>query len=352
MTALGRDPLRVTEEDLYECICNMRVQACGATSAQHLIEALFFLDGLTKFQFVNLTEVVSPRCKGAARDLFLGKRLLTQKRPLSAYQLQSLEALMQTLPHVEVVILGQLLFCAHACARWSDSQRISEMWLETGKVESLLRAEAIGSKTTLTADAQRRLLPYVALGSGLSQVPWAQAWIDARKAQMMEESEFFFPSFLEKIGNWAEAPMSAADGTVWLRSFLDMIGADCSLIEFGAQIFGLKWNRVRTRLTQTRSQASPQRLTFPSQDEGEILAVEPPFDTFPAERLIIHKSSKVVHVLNEDLPMWEKSFTLVRTLDGFQCWIIFGYGLLPAMCTCGQTHWGERRLVLSVLSPN
>lgn len=67
-------PLRLTEEQLYEVICTLRRDGAGATSAQHLIEALFFLSGTVQFKAIDINAVVSIRCKGAARDLFLTNR--------------------------------------------------------------------------------------------------------------------------------------------------------------------------------------------------------------------------------------------------------------------------------------
>ena len=393
MQAVGKNPLRPAEEDIYDFICNLRAMACGATSAQHLLEALRFLNSTAKFLCIDLESALSPRCIGAARDLYLTKRLLRQKRPLSAFQLQELEALMLTLPEVEAVVLGQLLFCVHSCARWSDAQRIYKLWIESGEKESLLHAEALGSKTSLTADLQRRAFPYVALGAGLSQVPWAAAWIKARDAQMMDCGDHFLPSFSEKIGQWVDSPMSSAEGTIWLRSFLSMVGAEneeelmgygthsckptlltwigrCSKVDFSTaerralghhvksgsksvvtysretfthlygkvlamfqfirsgqfnpdaspidrvlEVAGDTFNLSGQSVVGIQSNEAPEsedemfgsessmasELDFPLSEAGDgVLEVEPPFDVFPYERLIAHKTSHVVHVLNED----------------------------------------------------
>ncbi|CAE7460556.1 unnamed protein product, partial [Symbiodinium necroappetens] len=48
---------------------------------------------------------------------------------------------------------------------------------ESGVV--LVLAGALGSKTATTAEARTRILPYVALGKGISNISWAEAWLEA-----------------------------------------------------------------------------------------------------------------------------------------------------------------------------
>jgi hypothetical protein len=63
------NPLRLKEEQLYEALCKMREEGAGPTSAQHMIEALFFLDATAKLLLVDLRSVVSGRCRGVAKDM-------------------------------------------------------------------------------------------------------------------------------------------------------------------------------------------------------------------------------------------------------------------------------------------
>ena len=51
-------PLRVTEEQLYGALCTLRETGAGATSAQHVLEALFFLDSTAKLILIELRLVV------------------------------------------------------------------------------------------------------------------------------------------------------------------------------------------------------------------------------------------------------------------------------------------------------
>ena len=49
LTVGAESQLNFTEEQLYDCLCELRARGAGATSAQHIIEALWFLDGAAKF---------------------------------------------------------------------------------------------------------------------------------------------------------------------------------------------------------------------------------------------------------------------------------------------------------------
>ena len=214
-------PLRLSEAQLYSALCRMRATGSGATSAQHVIEALHFLDATAKFLCIDLTDVVSARCRGVARDMYLMKDPLQQKRPLTVEQVKWLEHLMESSGPVLQCIIGQLLFCIHACCRWKDSQRLKSITTESGHGELLLFADALSSKTALTAEAKTRFLPYAAIGTGVSANGWATFWLEARKEQELTCSDFVLPSYSERQACWLSVPMSASEATIWLREFLE-----------------------------------------------------------------------------------------------------------------------------------
>ena len=214
-------PLRLTESQLYSALCLMRATGSGATSAQHVIEALHFLDATAKLLCADLTEVVSARCRGVARDMYLTKDPLRQKHPLAVEQVVWLERLMESSGPVFQCIIGQLLFCIHACCRWKDSQRLKSITIESGHGESLLFADALSSKTALTAEAKTRFLPYAAIGSGVSANDWGSLWLEARIEQGLQCVDFVLPSYSEKNARWLDIAMSASEATVWLREFLE-----------------------------------------------------------------------------------------------------------------------------------
>ena len=213
-------PLRFSEEELYNALCLMREKGMGATSGQHVIEALHFLDGTAGLALCNIGDIISGRCRGVARDMHLSKDPLSQKHPLSVEQVEWLEQLIQDAPGFQQCIIGQLLFCLHSCCRWRDSQRLKRAYVEHAKGECLLHADAISSKTSLTVDSKTRFLPYVAIGTGLLGEDWASTWLRSRSADAMIGGDFFLPSYSERCQCWIDQPMSASEATGWLREFL------------------------------------------------------------------------------------------------------------------------------------
>ena len=238
-------PFRFTESQLYLVLCNMRSSGSGPTSAQHIVEALRFMDATAKFTLMDLSVVVSARCKGVARDLYLTKNPLQQKRPLSVDQVQRLERIMQSSNSFLQCIIGQILFCIHACCRWKDSQRLKSLYTESGHGETLLHADAVSSKTALTTEAKTRFLPYVAIGSGLLAEDWASTWLKARTEEGLEfgVGECVLPSFSERFSCWLDVPMSSSEATMWLREFLyePGIGADKMIGSHSCKTTLLTW---------------------------------------------------------------------------------------------------------------
>eukprot|EP00435_Cladocopium_sp_Y103_P022954 s5136_g5.t1 len=145
------NPLRLQEEQLYEVLCLLRDSGAGATSAQHMIEALHFLDATAKFLLVDMHSVISGR-------------------------LRSLQ-------------------------------------VESGHGETLIHADAIQSKTATSAEARTRFLPYVALGTGVTGADWGSEWLSARSSECLTFEGFTLPSFSERTAKWTANPMSASEAT-------------------------------------------------------------------------------------------------------------------------------------------
>ena len=172
-------PLRLSEAQLYVCLCRMRESGAGATSAQHVVEALHFLYAATSFAVVDLDDVLSSRCRGVAIDMYLTKHPLRQKVPLTMEQVRQLELTMQLVGPAFRCIIGQILFCVHAFCKWRDAQRLINITTESGHGETLLHADALASKTAVTLEARTRFVPYDAIGTGVSMVNWAEPWLEA-----------------------------------------------------------------------------------------------------------------------------------------------------------------------------
>ena len=197
---------------MYRYMNHLDSEGAGATAASGFLEALRFLDGVAIFQMADLNAALSPRVTGYAHQMFLRKEPLRQRDPLPCSIVAELERLLiRKTDQVQVCILGQLLLCFHSASRWGDTQKLQKLHLEKLSEASLVVGEALGSKTSLTKEAKTRLLPYVAIGSGLSGSQWAEVWLDARVFELGRDPDPFLPSLSCKTGRWSTTPMSSTE---------------------------------------------------------------------------------------------------------------------------------------------
>lgn len=227
-------PFRAREEELYQALCLLRSNGGGATSAQHMIESLFFMEGTAKLVLIDIHATVSGRCRGVARDMYLTKNPLSQKYPLQVLHVRILEQLIQSEDSVHQCILGQLLFCIHACCRWKDSQRLKRLHIERSRNEVLVHADSLMSKTSLSLEAKTRFIPFVAIGTGIVGLDWASTWLQARESEGLSYDDFALPSFSQRSSCWTQSPMSASEGTGWLRDFLHRALSDWEPGKYGS----------------------------------------------------------------------------------------------------------------------
>ena len=218
------EPLCVSEEELYEYLCEMRSSKRGATSGNKFLQSLSFLEHAVGLLFLRTDEVVSARVRGVARDMALTKAPLRQRPALTVEQVQALEVLMcDDLFDADACVLGQLLMCR-------DIQGLHEVEFSEGTSTSLLIASGLKSKTTQTAEAQRRFLPYVAVATGVSGRHWGKRWLEARESEGLSwGGDFCLPSFSLRLGRWSSARMGSGEATAYLRDFLVAVGLPCDL---------------------------------------------------------------------------------------------------------------------------
>ena len=217
-----QSPFAASETDIYAYVSMLRDSASSATSASHFLEALNFLHSVVKLKHMIPSEVISARISGVSKTMYETKEPLKQKPQLTANAVRALERLHMKLESREQAICGQLLFCIHSSARWSDGQRVCKIELQVDDRQDLLVAEAITSKSTLTKESRTRLLPYVALGKGLTGERWGNEWLNARVAEGLDEcdGQFMLPSWSFRTDSWGDVEMSAAEASFFLQDFL------------------------------------------------------------------------------------------------------------------------------------
>ena len=130
------------------------------------------------------------------------------------------------------------MFCLHASCRWSDSQHIVSITRQESNDVVLLVVDALTAKHTYSQENQRVLLPYEALGKGLSGRDWSEAWVSTREAEGLEVGKgMFLPSMKSDGSGWLSVKMSSTEGQMFLQEAL--IGLDKSRVPL-AQLGSLR----------------------------------------------------------------------------------------------------------------
>eukprot|EP00435_Cladocopium_sp_Y103_P035582 s3081_g9.t1 len=327
------NPLRLAEEDLYRALCAMREMGAGATSAQHMLEALFFLDSTIKLLLVDIHAVVSGRCRGVARDMYLTKNPLEQKRPLLAVHVGALEKDIKSMSTPLQCIAGQLLFCIHACCRWKDAQRVKSIYIESGHGESLIHADALSSKTALNAEQKTRFMPYVALGSGVTQTDWGSTWLEAREVptlryqatlrdvsdgQTTRCARHHMEQNMKSVLTYSRESYTSLYSKVLMMFKLirdhsfdpDMSRID-RVVQFSEQPPAEKPGDTTAEAPELVSdskssvasecgEAGEEPYRFAGLEDQELTSLFPDFPGVPETSLMVHKTSHLVHAMNED----------------------------------------------------
>ena len=224
---LGFDsPWRLSEGQMYAVFCKLRDDGSKPSTAQHVIEALNFFNGICKFVFMSLDDVVASRTRGVARDLALKRGPISQRDPLTLEQVRALEAMMMRddRPTWQKCFVGVVLFCTHASVRWGDAQRVTSLELMGSGAAAILMGLALGSKTSLRVEAKRKFLPYACVASGVSGEPWAAAWLDARGSENLDFEAGLIPSWSQREGAWASHAMPSEEACDYLVEILLDLG--------------------------------------------------------------------------------------------------------------------------------
>ena len=212
-------PLAPTEPAIYKYLCFLRGTGAAATSGKSFIKALWFLDFHVGILSIDLKTAMLGRVHGVTKELEAAKRPLRQAPVLTSDMVYKLEMLMHNASTNEACILGFLLFCLFASARFADATKCKDMSLETWEHVSLIETGTMEFKSPVE-EKKRILLPLLALGQALYGSPWSRMWFLARRRAGIEQFPFIMPGFSEVSGLWLPRRMTSVEGSLWLREFL------------------------------------------------------------------------------------------------------------------------------------
>ena len=200
-------PFQCGEDVLYKYLNFLRSSGARPTSANHFVQAWRFVHGIAVLKNNPPEMVLSPRCLGAARDQYLTKAPLKQKDPLKRPQ-----------------------------------------------------GDALTAKHTYTQESQRILLPYAALGKGLSGEDWCEAWMQARELEGLELGKGCCLPSLGSNLEWTGVKMSSTEAQMFLHEFLGGSADDATSRGIGTHSLKATLLSWAPRSTEVPFKLSERRL--------------------------------------------------------------------------------------------
>lgn len=168
-------PLAPTESAIYKYLCFLRTTGASATSGKSFVKAVWFLDFHVGLLSIDVKKVMVGRVHGASKALESTKRPLKQSPILTSDMVYKLEMLIHNVTNSEACILGFLLFCLFASARFADATKCKTMTLQVFEHVSLIETGTMEFKSPVE-EKKMILLPLLALGQALYGSSWGTIW--------------------------------------------------------------------------------------------------------------------------------------------------------------------------------
>ena len=182
----------------------------------------------------------SSRITGLAREMYLRKRKLVQRRPLTVKMVKALEDFAQddSKSLFDRVAAGCFLLCVYMRARFSDmihmtAFKADELFID-GFLEGYIECSVTRSKSAYTTERKTQFLPMAAPRRGLSSGDWFASWQAASVASGKPRGEDVPNLPAPTEGGWSKVPLTASEGCTWLVSILKCCGfANEDLVNVG-----------------------------------------------------------------------------------------------------------------------
>ena len=229
----GFEPFPVQERFFYNFVKNeqSRKSASAATSCResmHLAHTVIGLDG-------SKESADSPRVVGLCHRLLLGKKPRKQAKVLTCDQVCILEQILEdeAADLIDRVAAGHFLFLLNGRIRWSDAECVENLEEDLDDLgNGYLQADALGSKTSISASQKTSFFPFVMTVNGLVCKHWHRTWLEVRsraglvKLPRNEEEQYRLPLMPSVLvgGKFSWVAMTSDEGSKFLRALLRMAG--------------------------------------------------------------------------------------------------------------------------------
>ena len=233
-------PWPVTEEVAFKYVRYLIGSRAPPTRAQSFREALGFAKGFVGLKGVDQV-LTSRRVTGSVQEALDARVERIQRDPLTVEMVKLLEAAMMQRTGADLVVLGFILFCLHGRARVGDAIRADrEPYLDVPDPAvsfGFVEAGFLRHKTSYAARSKLRL-PVVADAFGLTSVPWAARWLEARRQLGFDASidGFLLPAVYGDFGKFAlgRTRSTTAEVSLVLKEILKFLRVDGDLTRIGA----------------------------------------------------------------------------------------------------------------------
>ena len=221
-------PLNPSESDFYGYLQFLQRSGAAATAGASFLKSWNFMRFTIGAQPDSGVTLISGRIRGISSDMYARKRKLQQAPPLPVDFVYNMERYMHESDDDRMkTIVGFFLFCVYSCARFADAAKASPKALEFQQGERLTLVEVMVSDyKTATGERKAVLLPLIAIGTGLRNYSWAQAWKVARRRCGADQSEWLMPADSQTHSAWLQRRMTTAEGSYWLKDVLVMLGME------------------------------------------------------------------------------------------------------------------------------
>lgn len=221
----------LSEAVAYDYVRHLSAAKAAPTKASGFRQATAFLGGLFQAEGA-FTVVESSRVAGSAQTSYLRKRPTKQSQAFPSAGVAAMETAVADVSGSsgfsweERVFLGFMLFIIHARTRFADAARVcNEPWLDLDSSGSgFIEVGATELKTGRGRARLRRVLPVVGHARGLTDSPWAEAWLALRADVGLDAS---LGGTLMPVpllgGGFGCSRMLSSEGCSWLRRLLPRV---------------------------------------------------------------------------------------------------------------------------------
>ena len=217
-------PMQLSERLIYRYLHHLEQSGAGATAGTAYLKSVFFLDHHVGFLGEAVKSMMTGRVNGAAKKMLETKEPIKQAKPITVEHVWAMEQHLFS-AHIDTkqqCMLGFMLFCLYASARFSDAARLDHVSFEFFEHIIIVEGEAKRYKTANMVKESRRgtAMPFLALGNGLYHMSWADCWLRALKAENLLNGSTIMPALSDITGHWLDRRMTASEGIFWLRELM------------------------------------------------------------------------------------------------------------------------------------